>query len=136
MPGANLYDFSGGTLPWLQEQLDQLKDENGTIVLLQHHPFRAPFYIPGEICAFGEEKRLRVEHVLREHSTLNYFGVFAGHFHMWSDGKAFDSLPKFRQFETDACKVAQAIALVTADTKTGEILNIEKLYGDEPTLFA
>lgn len=132
MPGADLYDFQGGTFPWLEEQLRELDQQSATVVLLQHQPFRAPVYIPGEIYAFGEGKRLRIEHVLRKHHALNYFGVFAGHFHMWSDGKAFDSLPKFRQFETDACKVAQAFALITANVKTGEIVNIEKLYGDEP----
>jgi len=132
MPGADLYDFQGGTFQWLDEQLKQIDQQNSTIILLQHQPFRAPFYIPGEIYAFGEEKRLRIEHLLREHSSLNYFGVFAGHFHMWSDGKAFDNMPKFRQFETDACKLSQAIALVTANIKTGEIINIEQLHGDEP----
>ncbi|CAF1218871.1 unnamed protein product [Adineta steineri] len=133
MPGADLYDFNGGTFRWLEEQLQQLDKQSSTIVLLQHQPYRAPFYIPGEIYAFGEAKRLRIDHLLRQHSSLNYFGVFAGHFHMWSDGTAFDNMPKFRQFETDACKVAQAIALVTANIKTGEIIKIEKLYGDEPT---
>lgn len=133
MPGADLYDFTGGTFNWLEEQLKQLDKQTETIVLLQHQPYRAPFYIPGDIYAFGEVKRLRIEHLLREHSSLKYFGVFAGHFHMWSDGTAFDNMPKFRQFETDACKVAQAIALVTANIKTGEIINIEKLYGDPPT---
>ncbi|CAF4380084.1 unnamed protein product [Rotaria sp. Silwood2] len=133
MPGADLYDFNGGTFLWLEEQLKQLEKQSSTIVLLQHHPFRAPFYIPGEIYAFGETKRLRIEHLLRQHTLLNYFGVFAGHFHMWSDGKAFDNMPKFRQFETDACKVAQAIAFVTANIKTGEIVKIEKMYGDDPT---
>ncbi|CAF1039577.1 unnamed protein product [Adineta steineri] len=133
MPGADLYDFNGGTFRWLEEQLQQLDKQSSTIVLLQHQPYRAPFYIPGEIYAFGEAKRLRINHLLRQHSSLNYFGVFAGHFHMWSDGTAFDNMPKFRQFETDACKVAQAIALVTANIKTGEIIKIEKLYGDEPT---
>ena len=133
MPGADLYDFPGGTFLWLEGQLKQLDKQIETIVLLQHQPFRAPIYIPGEIYAFGEGKRLRIEHLLREHRSLNYFGVFAGHFHMWSDGTAFDNMPKFRQFETDACKVAQAIAFVTADVKTGEIMKIEKLYGDEPS---
>ena len=132
MPGADLYEFPGGTFSWLEEQLNQLKDQSATIVLLQHQPFRAPFYIPGEIYAFGEGKRLRVDHLLRQHSSLKYFGVFAGHFHMWSDGTAFDNMPKFRQFETDACKVAQAITLVTANIQTGEIVKIDKLYGDEP----
>ena len=134
MPGADLYDFPDGTFNWLEEQLKELNQRTETIVLLQHQPFRAPIYIPGEIYAFGEGKRLRIEHLLREHKTLNYFGVFAGHFHMWSDGTAFDNMPKFRQFETDACKVAQAIALVTANVQTGEIVNIEKLYGDEPKI--
>ncbi|CAF1490952.1 unnamed protein product [Rotaria sordida] len=133
MPGADLYDFNGGTFSWLEEQLKQLEKQSSTIILLQHHPFRAPFYIPGEIYAFSELKRLRIEYLLRQYTSLNYFGVFAGHFHMWSDGKAFDNMPKFRQFETDACKVAQAVALVTANIKTGEIMKIEKMYGDEPT---
>jgi hypothetical protein len=134
MPGADLYEFPGGTFAWLNEQLTQLSNVSSTVVLLQHQPFRAPFYIPGEIYAFGEGKRLRVEHLLREHAkTVKYFGVFAGHFHMWSDGYAFDNMPHFRQFETDACKVAEAIALVTANIQTGDIVNIEKLYGDEPT---
>ena len=133
MPGADLYDFLGGTFSWLETQLAQLAKQSSTVVLLQHQPYRAPFYIPGEIYAFGEAKRLRVEHLLRQHASLNYFGVFAGHFHMWSDGTAFDNMPTFRQFETDACKVAQAIALVTANVQTGKIVKIEKLYGDEPT---
>ena len=132
MPGADLYDFQGGTFRWLEEQLQQIDQQSATVVLLQHQPYRPPFYIPGAIYAFGEVDRLRIEHTLREHKTLNYFGVFAGHFHMWSDGTAFDNMPKFRQFETDACKVAQAIALVTANVKTGEIVKIEKLYGEEP----
>lgn len=132
MPGADLYDFAGGTFRWLEEQLHELDQQSATIVLLQHQPYRAPFPVPGEIYAFGEGDRLRIEHLLRQHSSLHYFGVFAGHFHMWSDGKAFDNMPKFRQFETDACKVAQAVALVTANIQTGEIVNIEKLYGDEP----
>lgn len=133
MPGADLYDFNGGTLPWLEQQLGQLEKQSSTIVLLQHQPFRSPFYIPGEIYAFGEAKRIRIENLLRQHKSLKYFGVFAGHFHMWSDGTAFDNMPKFRQFETDACKVAQAFALVTANIETGQIIKIEKMYGDEPT---
>ena len=132
MPGAELFDFPSGTFTWLDEQLTQLKDQRATIILLQHHPFRSPIYIPGEIYSFGEEKRLRLEHLFRKYSSLNYFGVFAGHFHMWSNGTAFDNLPKFHQFETEACKVSQALALVTADMKTGEILSIDKLYGDPP----
>ncbi|CAF4598282.1 unnamed protein product, partial [Didymodactylos carnosus] len=47
MPTAELHDFTGGTLPWLNDQLEQLSQQQKSssllnIVLLQHHPLRAP----------------------------------------------------------------------------------------------
>lgn len=132
MPGAELHSLAGGTLPWLETQLTQLAGQSATIVFLQHHPYRSPFYADGQIMAFSRAKRARIERLLRRHSSLNYFGVFAGHFHRWSEGAAFERMPRFREVRTEASKRKQAIALVTASVRTGRIVRIQKLYGDEP----
>ncbi|CAF0811890.1 unnamed protein product [Didymodactylos carnosus] len=136
MPTAELHDFTGGTLPWLNDQLEQLSQQQKSssllnIVLLQHHPLRAPWYIPGDIYAFSELKRLKIKSILDKYKkNLHFFGLFAGHFHMWSNGTAYDDWKTFIQWETEACKETKAFTLMTVNELDGSIINMEKYYGD------
>ena len=49
---------------------------------------------------------------------------------MWDNGTAFDFRPSFRQWETDACKVATAFTYVVVNQTTGELVDIQKKYGN------
>jgi len=112
MPGCELHNFTGGTLEFLNERLEALPSTIENIVLLQHHVFRPPWYIPGIIYAFSEDQEDVIrETLIKYHSVEKYFGVFAGHFHMWDNETAFDEMPTFRQWETEACKVSSAITI-------------------------
>eukprot|EP01113_Clastostelium_recurvatum_P034950 TRINITY_DN4808_c0_g1_i2.p1 TRINITY_DN4808_c0_g1~~TRINITY_DN4808_c0_g1_i2.p1 ORF type:complete len:340 (-),score=82.17 TRINITY_DN4808_c0_g1_i2:60-1079(-) len=137
MPTAELHDFEGGTFQWLHTQLtylDALSAKQTTplrIIMFQHHPFRTtPEIIPGFIYAFSEEKRLKILSELAQHTHLDFWGSFVGHFHMWWNGTAFGDLrPSFIQWETDACKNDDAFTLVTVDDTTGAIKNMQKMTG-------
>jgi len=133
MPTAELHNFTGGTFPWLQERLSAVPSNTKTIVLLQHQPFRAPPFVPEYIYAFSKEKKTAIGELLHSFPSLEekYWGVFAGHFHIWYNGTAFNGWPKFKQWETAACKRIAAITLVTVEDD--QIVDIQKMNGDLAT---
>jgi hypothetical protein len=63
-PTAQLHNFAGGTLQWLNSTLAALaKDPAGNIteiVFLQHHPYRLQVYAPDAIYGFSREKKQQV----------------------------------------------------------------------------
>lgn len=79
----------------------KLVPKDSTVVLLQHHPFDMPNFVPGTIVgiprgitrfyfseflySFSSEKKKVIFQVL-ESVANNYWGVFAGHLHVWHDG--------------------------------------------------
>jgi len=116
MPGAQLHNFTGGTLPFLASRLQVIPDNIKTIVFLQHHPYRSPWYVPEWIYGFSTDQKDAVRYLLTYYQPLDrYWGVFAGHWHRWYNGTAFDEWPKFWEWETDACKNNAAITLVTVE---------------------
>jgi len=128
MPGAQLHEFPGGTLSFLEERLKVVPDEIEKIVFLQHHPYKAPWYIPGYIYSFSEGQQEIIRNVLQKYQPIErYWGVIAGHFHMWWNSTAFDVWPTFLQWETDACKVTSAFTLVTVENN--QLVKFEKMYG-------
>jgi len=146
MPTAELHDFegsffvvsgplkyllnAGGTLPFLDERLSKIPTDTKTIAFLQHHPYRVPFPLPDFIYSFSHEKKLIIRELLHEkHSELNdkYWGTFAGHFHIWYNGTAFDEWPEFWLWETEASKETGAISLVHVEDE--KITGIEIMYG-------
>jgi hypothetical protein len=66
-------------LPCLGQRLSVVPEEIEQIVLLQHHPFRSPWYIPGFIYSFSEEQDQEVRVQLEKYQPVDRFwGVFAG----------------------------------------------------------
>jgi len=128
MPGGEIHDFPGGTIQWVAYQLQNLPITTETIICLQHHPYRTPWYIPDYIYGFTHDDKAAIRQVLSEYQPLDkYWGVFAGHYHIWSNGTAFDEWPSFWQWETSACKVDSAISLVTMEND--KVVDIQELYG-------
>lgn len=127
-PGADLHDYSGGTFAFLREQLATIENDTRPVVLMQHHPFRAPLLVPDFIYGFSGKQKEAVRNLLSTYLPVErYWGVLAGHWHRWFDGTAFDEWPSFRQWETEACKAGGAISLVRVNE--GRIVNIQRLYG-------
>jgi predicted MPP superfamily phosphohydrolase len=130
-PGSELHDFPGGTLQWLEAKLLEIQKrgyDGKKIVLLQHHPYRCPFYVPDFIYSFSHDQKSRIRDILAKYLPIDrYWGHFAGHFHRWHEGPAFDESEwqSFYQWETCACKIDGSFAV--ANVKNGnEIVNIEK----------
>ena len=112
-PQAELHDFPGGTLPWLQQQLAALPATTRRVFFFQHHPFRYPHWIPDFIYGFDTaEKAAFRSALLEDHDVSLYGAVFAGHLHRSILTTAFDELPTFTQVETSACKETGEVTLV------------------------
>jgi len=121
LPLAELHDFPGGTFPWLHDRIATLVNSKQQIVLLQHHPFAMPEFVPEMIYSFPEYSKDRI---LQELSVLkdSYWGVVAGHLHVWFSGVRSD-----KQWLSEAVKVGSAISLV--HVKDSSIQHITKLFG-------
>ena len=80
-----------------------------------------PEFVPGIIYSFPDYAK---ERIFQELAPLkgNYWGVFAGHLHVWYSGVSSD-----KQWLTEAAKVGSAISLV--HVKGGKIQSISKLFG-------
>lgn len=118
-PGAELHDFPCGTFQWLQGTLEEMSTKwehrPKNIVIMQHHPFRTPFGVPGAIYAFSSKDKNRIRDVLSKYFPIEtYWGIFAGHFHRWFDGTAFDEKEwrTFHQHESSAGKSNGSYAIV------------------------
>jgi predicted phosphodiesterase len=134
MPGGSLYDFPGGTFQWLQQRLKLLSsspDQFNQVVFLQHQPFRTPWWGPSWLMTFTSEEKAKFRSMISNIMPVEkYWGVFAGHFHIWYNGTAFDEWPTFMQWETEATKTTSAFTLVTV--KNDQIVDLEQNYGIEP----
>jgi len=109
-------------VPWLVDRLSALKDHNTNIVLLQHHPFAMPLFIPEFIYSFPPEEKAKVLHQLHKPGIKEkYWGVIAGHLHIWYNGVKSDS-----QWLTEAAKDASGFTLVRVRSGT---LSFTKLFG-------
>lgn len=129
-PGAQLHDYQNGTFQFLNERLRLLSKSNDQrkIIMMHHHPYRAPFIVPDFIYGFSSEQKTKVREMLLSHLPKErYIGIIAGHWHRWFDGTAFDEWPEFKQWETEACKATSAFSLV--HIKNGNIDRIDRLYG-------
>jgi len=129
-PGAELHNFTGGTIRWLDSKLSRLSQSspNSKITMLHHHPYRAPLGVPDFIYGFSKEKKEAVVDVLNAHfPRSSYWGIITGHWHRWYNGTALDQWPQFVQWETEACKVSSAFSLVHVHGNT--ITKIDKMYG-------
>lgn len=126
-PGAALQNFPGGTYPWLQQRLEALKNDNKTVVFLQHHPFAMPIYIPEIIYSFSYEDKTQILKLMMANGQQDkYWGVIAGHLHIWFDGQAFPYTHQ-RQWLTEATKTGSSFTLVKV--RDGRIVSLEKLFG-------
>ncbi len=89
---ADLHDFEGGTMPFLEEQLATLApgwDEN--VVMASHHPMHIPAFTADELAQLTGE--------IAPHSH-RVFGDFAGHYH--GDGHEVIDEGGYEVFVTDA----------------------------------
>jgi hypothetical protein len=125
-PGAGVQDFPGGTLPWFEERLKKLRGDSRKIVMLQHHPFAMPFFIPEAIYSFSAENKEKIYKVMTSTGSIDRFwGLIAGHLHIWHNGTAFT--PTYRQWLTEAMKIGSAITLVSVSN--GNIVHLTKIFG-------
>jgi len=117
-PRAELHDFPGGTLPWLEGTLKDIsKDDISEVVLLQHYPFRLPFARPEFLFGFSGEDKQRIADLLIKYLPKDkIFGMLCGHMHRFFNGTALDQIQEWRQWETDANKKYSVITI-------GSVLN-------------
>jgi hypothetical protein len=106
-----LSDFAGGSLPWLRHQLqtEAAKPEGeraSRLFLIQHQPISCPFYMPDALFCFGvADKILLVQTMTDAWAKSAWFGVFAGHLHVFDNVTVpFSQWPEFRELETSAAK--------------------------------
>lgn len=116
-PQAELHDFPGGTLPWLDVTLSQ-QPADSKFFLMQHHPFhnRFAFSPVGQNkilnFTFDDVQNKRVQSVMSRHfPSSSFVGVHGGHFHRWFNGTAFTNYTSLdnswlgvREYETPASK--------------------------------
>ena len=133
MPGCALHEYPGGTFDRLEGRLRELqKDNTSQIITLQHQPYDLPIVVPGFVYAFGEEQKHAIQNILaRYHSIEQYWGVIAGHMHIWWNSPAFprqSEWSSFQQWETCACKRSAAYSI--AQMSNGKLTGLSKHYGD------
>jgi predicted MPP superfamily phosphohydrolase len=131
-PGTELHNFTGGTFQWLETKLQQIQKKgynDKKIVFLQHHPFRCPFYVPEFMYGFNQEEKDQIHSLLAKYLPIDrYWGHFAGHYHRWHEGPAFDDKEWqfFYQWESCACKVDGSFAVINFKN-FNDIVSIEKV---------
>jgi len=120
-PQAELHDYPCGTLEWLANQLDSMREKSDTqkVFIVQHHPFHNRDVMDpmghNRIYNFTfDDAQLKVMQTtlsLGGFSPKNYLGVQAGHMHRWFNGHAFTKFTAQDQdwmglveYETSACK--------------------------------
>jgi hypothetical protein len=89
---ADLHEFDGGTLPFLDQQLANLTegwDEN--VVFASHHPMHVPSFTADEMATLTDRTAPHRHRV---------FADFAGHYH--ADGHEVNEEAGFEVFVTDA----------------------------------
>jgi hypothetical protein len=153
-PQAELHDFPGGTLPWLDATL-AAQPQDMSFFLMQHHPFHNRF----SFSPFGHNKIMnftfddvqnkRVQTVMSKHFPSSAFlGVHAGHMHRWFNGTAYTNYTALDQswinvpeFETPASKgwwinedyigSFQVFSFVSSTDDSGsEKVKLENVFGE------
>ena len=60
------------------------------IITMQHQPYELPIIVPGFVYAFGEPEKKEIRNLLARYFPVEkYWGVIAGHMHIWWNGTAF-----------------------------------------------
>lgn len=119
-PEVELHDFQGGTLDWLDKQLNTTKSEDADarIFLVQHHPFHNREILDpfgnnyGFNFTFDDKQDKKVQEVLGKYfQPSSFIGVHSGHNHRWFNGSAFtpftaidDEWLQIPEWETPASK--------------------------------
>lgn len=117
MPGCALHNYPGGTFDWFTNRLSLLQQAQSTsqVITLQHQPYDLPVVVPGFVYAFGEEQKNAIRNLLAHYLPIEqYWGVIAGHMHIWWNSTAFphqSGWETFWQWETCACKRSAAYTL-------------------------
>jgi len=123
MPTAQLHDFPCGTFPWMVERISNLPSNITHVVLLQHHPFAMPLFIPEIIYSFPPSEKAKVMHELHKPGIKEkYWGVIAGHLHVWYNGLKSDA-----QWLTEATKDSSAFTFVRV--QNGTLSTFTKFFG-------
>lgn len=132
-PGADLHEFPCGTMDWLKRKLQEISNRRPRapkrIIIAQHHPFRAPYPIPSAIYAFSGTQKKAIRNVLAKYMPIDtYWGIVAGHFHRWFEGKAFDEeeWESHEQFEAMASLTDGSFALVSIADNGYNVERIER----------
>jgi hypothetical protein len=120
-PNAELFDFPCGTYQWWSDRVAKLAvtaKTPKTLMMFQHHPFTLPPVIPLAYFSFSEAQLDSLASVMNNASAtnanLNWWGVVAGHLHVWYEGSAeIASMPRLSQWLTEASKISSAFTLFT-----------------------
>jgi len=105
-----LSDFPGGTLPWFRDNLAAQAASPTPphkLFLIQHQPISCPFYIPDFLFCFGALDKVLLQQAMLEHfNHSSWWGVFAGHNHLFlNQSSPFgEGWPEFREVEFSATK--------------------------------
>mmetsp|Transcript_3326 Transcript_3326/g.12634 ORF Transcript_3326/g.12634 Transcript_3326/m.12634 type:complete len:332 (+) Transcript_3326:2723-3718(+) len=129
-PGAEMHDFANGTYQWFQSIMPFLEEQNRPVIMLQHHPFRTPTFVPTDIYGWRSKDKNRLRTEVLEKQSFPIPEVFAGHFHRWWDGTAYDTYhktPDLMQHESPASKDDGLFAIVSID-ETGMIGSVEEFH--------
>ncbi len=141
---AELFNFTGGTLDWFQNQIEKKINQNiKNVILLTHQPFRCRVGVPDWYFCFSKRDKAIVRSIFqnaaRQHTKgLGLFwGQWAGHQHRWFNGTSFDEIEfqHFRQWENSAVKgdvfdsnMSSSFTIFTFDD--GDIVGIEKFWAE------
>lgn len=132
LPMAQLFDFPGGTFEWVAERLQAPRAApNPRFVFMHHQPYRCPDLIPDWSFCFSTPDKSTLRGMLTQYYAPDAFwGVFAGHLHLWANETAFDEWPTFRQWETSACKGNAAqpnitSAITVAHAEAGDVQQLD-----------
>ena len=134
-PNAELFDFPCGTFQWWSDRVAKLAataKSPKTLMMFQHHPFTLPPVIPLAYFSFSESQLDNLASVMnnatRANSDLNWWGVVAGHLHVWYEGSAeIASMPQLSQWLTEASKISSAYTLFTV--RGAAPGSFERFYG-------
>lgn len=139
---AELFNFTGGTLDWFQNQIENKINQNiKNVILLTHQPFRCRVGVPDWYFCFSKSDKAIVRSIFQQAANRHekglglFWGQWAGHQHRWFNGTSFDEkeFQHFRQWENSAVKgdvfdskMSSSFTIFTFDN--GNIVSIEKFW--------
>ena len=144
---AELFNFSGGSLPWFKNEIENKIDQDvSNVILLTHQPFRCRIGVPDWCFCFSKSHKVALRSIFEKAGTNHgkglalFWGQWAGHQHRWFDGTAFDepAFKHFRQWENSAVKgdvfdskMASSFSIFTFEH--GEVIGIKKFWREKNT---